>query len=230
MEPNAPITAVCVDNGEPLLERCLQSLKQQSVPIQIIVAAGPKTDLAVAEKYADKVMKPVAGIGRARVNAIQAASTPYILSCDSDTEYHERYAEFALEDLKRWRAVKAGAILPLDESKPLAWAETATQLFFPYEFALGFRKQAFLDAGIHELGYEHPKNDIGRAVTLRLTPMIDLRMICRTRFPTYHAELAVEYIPIALAGLIPIAASVGIPLINELEKQLKTRGLSELLN
>lgn len=209
------LTTVVVDNGEPLLERCLQSLKAQTIPVEIIVAPGPKTNLAVAEKYADKVMDPVEGIGRARVQAIQEASTPYILSCDSDTIYDSRYAATALEDLKRWKAVKAGTILPIDGGKPLGWLETATQLLFPYEFALGFRRQAFLDAGIHKLSYEHPKNDIGRAVALRLLPAVDPWMRCWTRLPTYHAELALEYLPIALMGLVPVAASVGIPLINE---------------
>lgn len=212
MEPQ--VTAVVVDNGEILLEHCLQSLRRQTVPVEIIVAPGPKTDLAIAEKYADRVMPPVAGIGKARVQAILEALTPYILSCDSDTVYDQRYAEYALLDLKTFNAVKAGSIRPL-EGSPLAWIEVATQSAFAYEFSLTFRKKAFLDAGIHKLEYGHPKNDIGRAVLSRLLPFPDPRMICYTRMPTYHAELAAPYLPIALLGLAPITVSMGVPLINE---------------
>lgn len=217
------ITVVLVDNGEELLERSLQSLRQMTVPVEIIVASGTKTNLAVAKRYADLVLDPVAGIGRARVRAILAASTPYILSCDSDTVYDSKYAEVACRDLKTWRAVRAGSIRPL-EGSPLAWVETATQLAFAYEFSLAFRRQAFLDSGIHELDYSHPKNDIGREVLVRLLPFPDPRMVCWTRFPTYHAELAAPYLPIAIAGLAPLAASAGVALANEVAKIVEERG------
>lgn len=217
------ITAVVVDNGEEILERCLQSLRQMTVPVEIIVASGPKTDIALAEKYADLVLNPVAGIGRARVQAILAASTPYILSCDSDTVYDSKYSEVASQDLKTLSAVRAGSILPL-EGSIMAWVETVTQLAFAYEFSLAFRRQAFLDAGIHELDYSHPKNDIGREVLVRLLPFIDPRMVCWTRFPTYHAELAAPYLPIALAGLAPLTATAGVALVNEVAKTMEKRG------
>jgi len=217
------ITAVVVDNGEEILERCLQSLRLQTVPMEIIVASGPKTDLALAKRYSDLVLDPVAGIGRARVHAILEASTPYVVSADSDTVYDSKYCEYVLEDLKAWRAVRAGSIRPL-EGSPMAWVETATQLAFAYEFSLAFRRQAFLDAGIHELDYSHPKNDIGREVLVRLLPLPDPRMVCWTRFPTYHAELAAPYVPIALAGLAPLAASAGVALANEVAKIMEKRG------
>lgn len=214
------VTAVVCDNGESFLERCLQSLKNQSIETSIIVASGPKTDLAIAEKYADRVFDPVAGIGKARVQAIQAALTPYILSCDSDTVYDSRYAEYAALDLKTFNAVKAGSIRPLNIS-PLAWVEMATQYMFAYEFSLAFRKQAFLEAGIHERDYSNVKEDIGRAVFARLFPVPDLRMVCWTRMPTYHAELAVEYMPMALVGFAPIAVSLSVPIANELLGRLR---------
>ena len=139
-----------------------------------------------------------------------------------NTVYDSKYCEYVLEDLKAWRAVRAGSIRPL-EGSPLAWVETATQLAFAYEFSLAFRRQAFLDAGIHELDYSHPKNDIGREVLMRLLPLPDPRMVCWTRFPTYHAELAAPYLPIAIAGLAPLAASAGVALANEIEKIVEKR-------
>ena len=217
------ITAVVVDNGEEILERCLQSLRLQAVPMEIIVASGPKTDLAVAKRYADLVLDPVAGMGRARVQAILEAETPYILSCDSDTVYDSKYAEVACQDLKTLRAVRAGSIRPL-EGSPVAWVETATQLAFAYEFSLAFRRQAFLDAGIHRIDYSKPKNDIGIGVLMRLLPFPDPRMVCWTRMPTYHAELAVQYAPIALAGLVPLTASAVAALGNEVAKMVEKRG------
>lgn len=215
---NPEITAAVVDNGEELLERCLQSLRRQSIPVEIILAPGPNSDVGIAEKYADRVVEPVAGIGRARVQVILEASTPHVLSCDSDTVYDSRYAEYALLDLGWLSAVKAGSIRPL-EGSPLAWVETLTQQLFAYEFSLAFRRQAFLDVGIHELDLRHPKNDIGRAVAVRLLPLPDPRMVCWTRFPSYHAELAAPYVPIALAGLAPVTASAGISLVNEVLKR-----------
>jgi len=57
------VTAIVCDNGEPSLKQCLLSLRGQTLKPEIVVASGPKTNLEVAEKYADRVLKPVVGIG-----------------------------------------------------------------------------------------------------------------------------------------------------------------------
>ena len=142
---------------------------------------------------------------------------------NSDTVYDSKYAEVACQDLKTLSAVRAGSIRPL-EGSPMAWVETATQLAFAYEFSLAFRRQAFLDSGIHRIDYSQPKNDIGIGVLTRLLPFPDPRMVCWTRMPTYHAELAAQYAPIALGGLAPLAASAGVALANEIAKIVGKRG------
>jgi len=130
------ISAVVVNYNEPTLERCLQSLSQQTVKLkEIIIADGGSSEeqLEIARQYG-KVIGPIKGIGRSRVEAILKAESDYILSCDSDTIYDKRYAQYALENLREVNAVRAGTILPLEWTEPLALVETALSLFPAYEF------------------------------------------------------------------------------------------------
>jgi glycosyltransferase involved in cell wall biosynthesis len=215
-------TAIICDNGEPALEKCVGSLRSQTVPVHIVIAAGPKTDLKLAEELADKVYKPTCGIGRARVNAILNEEDEYILSCDADTLYDFHYAEYALEDLKRGaKAVKAGVILPLEWREPLTLLETALTPIPPYEFALCFSRRAFLDAGIHLQDYSNPRMDIGGAVVNRLNALPDFRLVCWTRIPTKGGyEFAEKYLLSGLIGIAPLIGVAGVALANELVRIL----------
>jgi glycosyltransferase involved in cell wall biosynthesis len=212
---NQVTTAIVCDNGEPTLEKCISSLRGQTVPVRIVVAAGPKTDLWLAEKLADKVYSPISGIGRARVNAILNEEGEFFLSCDADSVYETHYAEYVLQDLKAGaKAVKAGVILPLEWNNPLVLIETAFSLIPPYEYALAFRKSAFLNAGIHKLDYSDPRADIGGAVVIRLNAWPDFRMVAFTRMPTKGGyEFSEKYLFSALAGSTPILAVVTVPLV-----------------
>ncbi len=89
------VTVVCVDNGEPNLEWSIKSLRDQTVRANIVIAAGPKTDVELAKSLADYVVGPISGIGRARVTAILKYGDDVIVSCDSDTIYDPRYIEYA---------------------------------------------------------------------------------------------------------------------------------------
>jgi glycosyltransferase involved in cell wall biosynthesis len=199
-----------VDDGEPTFEKCISSLRGQTVPVRVVVAAGPRTDLAVAEKLADRVYPPIKGIGRARVNAILKEECEYILSCDSDSVYEAHYAEYALQDLKAGaKAVKAGIILPLDWSNPLAAFESALSLIPPYEFALCFRKSEFLKLGVVEEA--DPRWDIGWSVVRGLNAYPDFRMVVWSKLPTYGGyNVAENYAPSLIAGLTPIFGVAGI--------------------
>ena len=193
----AEITAVVVDDGEPSLTECLDSLRRQSVDLRIIVAAGPETNLDVAEYYADRVLEPTVGIGRARVKGILVAKTPYVLSCDSEAVYSPRYAEYALRNLEAGVAcVKAGTILPR-ELNPLGALEAAFSPLVPYEFSLAFSREAFLEAKVHEWDYGDPRSDIGIPVALTLTPLPEPAMIVYARLPTrgwtYQLERALGW-------------------------------------
>jgi glycosyltransferase involved in cell wall biosynthesis len=212
----AEVTVVLVDNGEPSLERSLLSLRRQSIPVTIIVASGPKTNLKVARRYADKVMPPIEGIGKARVKAVLEAETEYIVSADSDTTYHEKYCEYALDALRKGaKAVKAGVILPLEAHDPLAIFESAFSLIPCYEFALSFKKSEALRAGLaeEEAKWTNPRMDIGWFIVTKLNALPDLRLVCYTRMPTNGARYVAEnFVPSLLAGFTPVFGVAGIVL------------------
>jgi glycosyltransferase involved in cell wall biosynthesis len=205
--------AVIVDNGEINLPKCIESLRRQTIPVRIVIASGPNTDLEVASRLADKVYPPIQGIGKARVNAIVCEDAEYIISCDSDTCYEKHYIEYALEDLKSgFKAVKAGVILPL-EWNGLGIVESAFSLAIPYEFALAFRKSEALKAGLIEEAKKWNNNrmDVGWFMLTKLSPIPDVRMVCYTRFPTYGAKYVCEnYLASAIGGIIPIITAAGI--------------------
>jgi len=224
------VTAIVCDDGEPNLERCLLSLREQTLePSEIVVASGPKTDIELARSLADVVMPSTIGIGRSRVRAIVATKTDYIVSCDSDCLYDRRYVEFAVEDLEAgMRAVKAGTILPLEWKEPLTLVETALSLIPPYEYALAFRRKDFLRAGIVEEAERYGADrrwDIGGAVVTRLNAWPDFRMKVLTRMPTQGAWSFIEsyamptkgawgfvenYAVPLLAGTVPLAITAGV--------------------
>jgi hypothetical protein len=214
------VTTVLCDNGEPTLTRCIESLRHQTVKPYIILCGGSKTNFGLAGKLADKILGPIEGIGKGRVEGILEAETEYIISCDADTVYEQHYCEYALEDLKTGaKAVKAGIILPLKWNEPLVLLETALTLIPPYEFAIAFQKSAFLNAGIHKLDYSHSRADIGGAVVNRLNALPDFRMVVWTRMPTKGGyEFAEKYLPSALIGIAPVVGVAGVTLANELTR------------
>jgi glycosyltransferase involved in cell wall biosynthesis len=221
------VVAVVVDNGEPTLEKCISSLRSQTIPVRVVIAAGPKTDMTLAERLADKVYPSIIGIGKARINAILNEDAEYIISCDSDSIYESRYVEYALEDLESGaKAVKAGIILPLEWNNPLALLESSFSSMIPYEFALAFRKSEFLKLGLVEEAerISNPRWDIGWRVVMGLSALPDFRMVVYTKMPTYYTNyVAQNYAPSLLAGaLIPIGTVSTIVGASELTKQIRT--------
>jgi len=199
------VTVVCVDNGEPNLEWSVKSLRDQTVGANIVIAAGPKTNIELAKSLADYVVGPISGIGRARVTAILkygpisgigrarvTAILKYgddvIVSCDSDTIYDPHYIEYALNDLRFNNAVRAGTIYPLNPSIE-GWVEALLTPFIPYEYALVFKKQYLisrLPSNWESLG---GRCDIGWSL---LPYAIDTRMRLWTRLPTYGGMIAIN--------------------------------------
>lgn len=218
------VIAIVVDNGEPTLGKCIESLRCQTVPVRVVVAVGQETDLELATKLADKVYPPMSGIGKARVNAILNEKDNYMLSCDSDTCYAPNYAEIALQDLKLLNAVKAGTIFPLDNPPAdllVAWTEMVLSPFVPYEFCIAFRRDAFLAAKIHELDYDdNARGDIGLGIQRRMFPLLsDPRMVCWTRLPTKGAVIVRDnYLPSMLGVAIPFGALGSLISLSELRK------------
>ena len=223
-------TAIVADNGEATLTECIESLRRQTIPVRVVIAAGPKTDLELARKLADEVYPPIGGIGKARVNAILHEEDEIILSCDSDTIYGQNFADIAVQDLKLLNVVKAGMILPRGDYPKdavlLAWTEALLNPLVPYEFCLAFRRNAFLDAGIHTMDYDSdPRNDIGSGISWRMFPFLsDPRMTVWTRLPTRGAFIMRDnYLPSMLGVGVPFGTLGGLVGLNELTKIFSRR-------
>jgi len=125
------------------------------------------------------------------------------------------------------RAVKAGTILPLEWKEPLTLVETALSFIPPYEYALCFRREDFLRAGIVEEAERYGADrrwDIGGAVVTRLNAWPDLRLICWTRMPTKGAWSFVEnYAVPLLVGTVPLAVTTGIVGVSRLSAFLQNK-------
>jgi len=214
-----------IDNGEPSLAECIKSLDSQSQPPdEVIVCPGPRSDLDLIESLGIKAIEPNAGIGIARVKGILAANGDIIISCDSDTIYDKHYIEYAVEDLKKAKVVKAGVIQPRNPD-PLGALESSLSLLIPYEFALAFKKTDFMRSGAHLEDYSNPRRDIGYPLLKRFFPFhVDFGMECYSRLPTYGVKQFVnEHLPFLIAGITPIIAVVGITGIQGALNLLKPR-------
>jgi len=209
------ITAVVVDNGEPLLEKSIESLRDQTERVnKIIVVGGDKTDYELARAIADEVYGPITkSIGDARVCGILKAEDEIILSCDSDTIYPPEYAEICVTELREHEFVKASRAEPVDgySDNPLRNALIMLeQQFYPfvyYEHSLAFRKSAFLSYGLHEFEFQCKYQDIGYPLMLtKLVPVIPIEdLMCYTRLPTrwWTDVLYAQGVPIMMASSIP---------------------------
>jgi len=143
------VTCVVVDNGEPQLEACLNSLRDQTVKTRIVVVGGPETDYELAKSLADEVYGPIKGIGNARVHGVLKADSEFILSCDGDTIYYPDYAEQAMNALVEHDFIKAGTVYP-QRKTPLGDLEIKVSYpIIPYEHILAFRRSAFIVNGLH---------------------------------------------------------------------------------
>jgi len=213
---------VVVDNGDPNLEECLKSLRNQSVKdVEIIFCPGPKSNLEVAKKYVDTILPPMVGIGKSRIRGILAAKTNYIISCDSDSIYSRDYVKIALEDLKLFPVVKAGTILPLKPSN-LGYVESLCSFIIPYEFALSFRRDVFLEHKIHLFDYDSdPRRDIGPPLMQKVGFVNDPRLIVWSKLPTTGAKMiADDYSLSILMSGVPGAVVGGTIIYNMLNKTL----------
>jgi len=221
------ISVVLVDNGEPLLEESVRSLRDQTERVsEVIICPGPRTDLELAKSLADKVVEAEPVIGRARVRGVLNASGDVILSCDADTIYSPNYAELMALALRDSHAALATP-RSLNRDDPLALLEESVAAVtpIPYEYALAFRRQSFLNAGIHLKPYRVPRDDIGWHVLFTLLPRRS-PATCYTRMPTKGAwwlfALSMGLAPVAAVSLAPLS-----PLLRE-QFSLLTRELKNL--
>jgi glycosyltransferase involved in cell wall biosynthesis len=84
----APLISVTVPtrNSERTLERCLQSVRGQDVPAEIIVADDCSTDRSrsIADAFGAQVLTGPLPLLEARIRAAEAASTGVVVLLDSD--------------------------------------------------------------------------------------------------------------------------------------------------
>jgi len=184
------ITAVVLDNGDPDFERCLQSLHDQTIEVDVLVVAGPKTDISLAREYGT-VIGPIKGFLNARLCGLSRAvkeGAAVVLSCDSDTVYHHEYAEAAYECLQKYPVALAGTVIPKKDSVQgrLEIELIYKLLRFPYEHILALSDVA-VNAISRTVEFRYSREDISMYLLLRAIPYtVCKNMIAWVDVPTYH--------------------------------------------
>jgi len=208
--------AIIVDNGEPLLEKCIESLRNQTERARIIIVGGDKTDYELAKSLADEVYGPItSSIGDARVYGVLKAKGEIIISCDSDTIYPPNYVETMVKGLEEHDFVKAVTAEPAD-----GWSDNPVRNFLilfeqriypyiPYEHSIAFKKQAFLNEKLHEINFCMHREDIAIHMMRKMIPVIPLDIACYTRMPTnWVIEFFTYGLPVMSAPMIALSPCV----------------------
>jgi glycosyltransferase involved in cell wall biosynthesis len=216
------VSAVCVDNGEELTRESLESIRGQVD--ELIVVAGPRSNLELLRELADTVIGPLGPVGYARYIGLTRASGDLVVLCDTDTIYMDGHVEHAIDDFKRfpWLAVvKAGSVEPHKPSL-LGYLESAVARVigaFEYGWVVDRRKllSAMMARDVEAL--KNPRTDIGLvSYKLLLKSLVDHRMRVRTRLPSYYFE---SYFASAVGSVIPIAGVSAMVLIGCVGGQVK---------
>jgi len=106
-------------NEEKLIEKCLQSLSNQSLSrkdYEIIVVDGGSTDktLKIADKYADKIIKNIKSIGKARDIGLRKAKAEIVAYTDADTIVPNNWLDCMLTSYEDGVLGVTGPIKPLE--------------------------------------------------------------------------------------------------------------------
>jgi hypothetical protein len=198
-------------------------LRQSRRCDEIVVAPGPRSsqpDLELLKRIGVRVLKPVEGIGRARVRAILSTDADIVVSCDSDSIYYERYVEEAVNSLMSgFKAVKAGHVEPAEWSIG-ALLELPLATLLTYEFGLAFWRREFLKTRAPAVAESTISKlwDIGPIVALDMQPiLINPRMSVKTRLPTHATKSFVNSWTTQIAGSVtPIVIAIGATSIAEI--------------
>ena len=116
-----PLISVTVPtrNSERTLERCLQSVRDQDVPTEVIVADDCSTDRspAIAAAFGAQVLTGPLPLLEARIRAAEAASTGVVVLLDADQFLRQGVLERCLEMLVSNDAL----VLEEESSPPSSW-------------------------------------------------------------------------------------------------------------
>jgi len=112
-------------NEERFIARCLESIRRQGVPVEIVVVDNGSTDrtVEIARLYADKVLVlPSVKLGMLRQRGTEASTGDIIVSLDADCVIPEDYLDKLLRHFENPRVVAVGGdILPFNKAqKPYA--------------------------------------------------------------------------------------------------------------
>jgi len=204
------VSVVLVDNGEPTLKQCVDSIRNQSVRVdEIILVSGPKTDKSLAWELADYVIGPYEYIGYGRFVGIQRAGNNIVMLADSDTIYDRDYVKHALESIQKSVIVKAGSVHPLDTKDPLwVFDYIMFRITGAYEFGWVINRDKLLNyfttTDINKL--MNPRTDLGHIVSLKpIKSSVNYKMVCWTRLPTYFTKnyLIPTVGTVAVSSIIP---------------------------
>jgi len=193
--------AVVLDNGSPDLENSLNSLIGQVD--EVVLVPGPKTDVSKlnAVTITVTITRPVKGILNARLHGLKTAldkGADVILSCDSDTIYHHKYAEEAVECLKSESLVslvRAGTIIPKKRSM---MGDLEVSIFYnflklPYDHVLAMKSNIAYRL-IKTAEFNYWREDIFSYIIKRAIPYkICRKMIAYVEVPTYHFKNAFDF-------------------------------------
>lgn len=118
---STPLISVTVPtkNSERTLERCLQSIRDQEVPTEIIVADDCSTDTseAIAAAFGARILTGPLPLLEARIQAARAASTGIVVLLDSDQILRRGVLERCLEMLDSNDAL----VLEEESAPPSTW-------------------------------------------------------------------------------------------------------------
>ena len=106
---------------EEHIARCLESLRHQGVPVEIVVVDNGSTDrtVEIAERYADRVLVvPKAPLGIVRNRGVEVSTGDIIVSVDADCVAPEGWLERVLSHFDDPEVVAVGGpVRPLSEGE-----------------------------------------------------------------------------------------------------------------